>query len=289
MKPENYKPHISERKKEEVKELLKLIKENPVIGIVNMENMPASQLQKLKSLLRGKVIVRMSKKRIIKKAFEQAENERKNIRELEKYLKGMPALLFSKENPFKLSKILTENISYAPAKPGQLAPEDIKIEKGKTPFSPGPIISELSSIGLKTGIEDGKIAIKEEKIIVRKGEKINERVASVLAKLGITPMRIGLEMIAAYENGEIFLPDTLSLTADKVSDMLRKVYVEGLNLALSIDYITKETAELLIVKAETQARSLALSANILTKESIINLIAESQSQAFALSEKIVKE
>jgi large subunit ribosomal protein L10 len=289
MKPENYKPHISERKEKEVKELLKLVRENSVIGIVNMENMPASQLQKLKSLLRGKVIVRMSKKRIIKKTFEQAAKDNKNINELEKYLKGMPALLFSKENPFKLSKILAENVSHAPAKPGQLAPEDIKIEKGKTPFSPGPIISELTSVGLKTGIEDGKIAIKEEKILVKKGEKINEKVASVLAKLGITPMRIGLEMVAAYENGEIYLPATLSLTTDKVLDMLRKAYAEGFNLALSTSYITRETAEFLIAKAEAQAKSLALNANIVTKETIIHSMAEGQMQASALSEKINKE
>ena len=289
MKPENYKPHISERKEREVKELLKLIRENSVIGIVNMENMPASQLQKLKSLLRGKVIVRMSKKRVIKKTFEQAEKEKKNIKALEKYLIGMPALLFSKENPFKLSKILEENISHAPAKPGQLAPEDIKIEKGKTPFSPGPIISELSSIGLKTGIEDGKIAIKEEKVIVKKGEKINEKVASVLAKLGITPMKIGLEMLAAYENGEIFLPDTLSLTTDKLLEMVRKAYAESFNLALSMNYITRETAEFFIAKAEAQAKSLVLNAKILTNENIIDAIAESQLQASALSNNIHKE
>ena len=47
----------------------------------------------------------------------------------------------------------------APAKEGQLAPFDIVVPKGPTPFGPGPIIGELQKIGLPAAIEAGKIGI----------------------------------------------------------------------------------------------------------------------------------
>ena len=115
----------------------------------------------------------MTKKRLMKIALDQIKNEKNHIEELEKYFEGMPAFIFTNENPFKLSKLLQKSKTRAPARAGQTAPEDIVITKGPTPFAPGPIISELSGVGLKVGVENGKVAVKEDTVIVKKGDKLD--------------------------------------------------------------------------------------------------------------------
>ena len=163
--------NVSEYKKKVVQDMTKLMRQYSIIGLVNMEDMPAPQLQAMRSELRGKIDMFMTKKRLMRIAIEKLKDEKKGIEELEKYFEGMPALIFTNENPFKLSKTLQKSKTKAPAKAGQTAPNDIIINKGPTPFAPGPIISELSAIGLKVGVESGKVAVKEDTVVVKKGEK----------------------------------------------------------------------------------------------------------------------
>ena len=77
--------------------------------------------------------------------------------------------------------------------------DDIVIEAGSTDLPPGPAISELSSAGLKVKIEDGKIAIQESKVIIKKGGKINELAANVMTKLDIMPFKVGFIPEVAYD------------------------------------------------------------------------------------------
>ena len=142
------KAHVADYKKEIVSNLANLITQYPIIGIVNMENLPAPQLQKMRAQLRGSFFITMTKKRLIRLAFEQTKSEKKGIEKLEEHLGGEPALIFTKENPFKLSRTLQRNKSPAPAKAGQTAPRDIMVSKGATSFAPGPIIGELAVAGI---------------------------------------------------------------------------------------------------------------------------------------------
>ena len=132
--------HVSDFKKKVVEDITKLSKEYPIIGVVNMENLPAPQLQSMIKELRGKVNLFMTKKTLMKIALEKIKKDKKGIEELEKYFNGMPALIFTKYNPFKLSKMLRKNKTAAPAKASQIPPNAIIIKKGPTHFEPGPII-----------------------------------------------------------------------------------------------------------------------------------------------------
>jgi len=69
--------HVAEYKKRIVENIVKLAKEYPIVGAVNMENLPAPQLQAMKAQLRGKVVLVMTKKRLIKIALEKLKSERK--------------------------------------------------------------------------------------------------------------------------------------------------------------------------------------------------------------------
>ena len=216
---------IAEYKKKIVNDIVKLAKDYSIIGLVNMEDLPAPQLQAMKKELRGKMNLFMTKKRLMRIALDKIKNERKGAEELEKYFEGMPALLFTNESPFKLSKLLQKSKSKAPAKAGQTAPDDITINKGPTPFAPGPIISELSSVGLKVGVEGGKVAVKEDTVIVKKGEKIKPKVAEILTRLDIKPMEVGLGLVAAYEDGIIYQKDILKIDEAEfnINKILREI------------------------------------------------------------------
>ena len=117
--------HVAEYKKKIVKELTDLINSYSVVGVVDMENLPTAQLQKMREQLRDKVAIRMTKRRFMNIALEKLKDSKKGIEEMKNYLTGMPALLFTKDEPFKLAKTLKKSMSTAPAKPGQVAPKDI--------------------------------------------------------------------------------------------------------------------------------------------------------------------
>src|SRR5690349_8223957 len=137
----NARAHVSEEKKQTVQQLVKLIDEYPIIAVVNMESLPARNLASMWTKMRDKVVISMTKKRIIKLAIEGSKKE--GIQELNKHLKGMPALLFTRDNPFALYKTLKKNQSKAAIKGGQIAPTDLMVPAGPTSFPPGPIIGEL--------------------------------------------------------------------------------------------------------------------------------------------------
>lgn len=256
------KAHVSAEKKKVVAEFVKLINEYPIVAAVNVESIPAKQLAKMRSLLRGKVVILMTKRRLIKLAIKSVKDKKPGIEALEAYLVGMPALLFTKDNPFRLFKILEKNKSRASAKAGQIAPDDISVESGPTPFAPGPIIGELGQIGLKAGIESGKVVIKQGKIVVKKGEKISAQVASILTRLDIHPMQIGLDLTAAYEAGVIFTKDVLAVDETAFLNKIKTASSEAVNLSVFTAYPTQDTITLIVQKSYKDAKGLAVSQSI---------------------------
>ncbi len=274
----------SKTKKKIVEEFTKLIDEYNVIASVNMENLPAKQLQTIVKSLRNEMILKMGKTRLIKLAIEKSKKD--NIKEIETYLKGMPALIFTKENPFKLYKILEKSKSNAPAKTGQKAPKDIIVPAGPTGFAPGPIIGELGSAGIKAGIENGKVVIKEDSLVVKEGDPIEEKLAGVLSRLGIEPMEIGLNIVAIYEDGSIFKKDILAVDESKyISDIQDGARI-SFNLAVEIGYPTKENIEFLIGKVFNDSKNLAIGQDIITDETLGNVIGKAETQMKNLANKL---
>ncbi len=276
------KAHVSEEKKKVVSEFVKLLKEYPIVGAVNMENLPTKQLQTMRSQLRGTVVLQMTKRRLLTIAINKVKDEKQGITNLLPHLKGMPALLFTKDNPFALYKKLEKNKSNAPAKAGQKAPKDIIVKAGPTSFAPGPVIGELGSVGIKAGIDAGKVVIKADSVVVKEGQMINAKVAGLLTRLGIEPMEIGLDLVAVYENGAIFTQDVLAIDETKyVSDMTNAARY-AFNLAIEIAYPSKDTTEFLVQKAFRDAKGLALEQNIVNSATVDDLLARANRQAVAL-------
>lgn len=278
----DYKAQAAPYKKEKVDEFAKLIAEYPIVGAVNMENLPARTLQKMREQLRGTVVLRMTKRRFLTLALAKASKNKPGIEKLEEYLRGMPAMLFTKDNPFTLYKTLKKNKSKAPAKAGQIAPTDIIVHAGPTSFAPGPVIGELGGLGIKAGIVDGKVAIKEDKVVCKEGSTISAALAGMLARLGIEPMEIGLDLVAAFEDGMIYTRSVMDINEDEYKSSISTGARWAFNLAMEAGVLTKETTKTLITKAARESRGLAVEAGILASGVTEDVLAKAHRNMLAV-------
>lgn len=253
---------VNPRKKQEVERIKSYLKEYKYFGIIDMENLPSAQLQKIRHQLKKSVLIIMFKKRLIKLALEQLKKEKQNLDAVLDSIEGLPALLFTNDDPFKICRLIEKSKSSASAKPGQMAPHDIIIPAGPTQFTPGPIIGELGQLGMKTEVKEGKVSLKEDKLLVKANDPISEKAASLLSKLNIRPMEIGLNIVAMYEDGMVYKKDVLSIDDKKLLADIMQISSEATALAMEICYISNDTASLLVSKAYMHANALAEKTNI---------------------------
>lgn len=285
-----HETHVAEYKKKVVANITKLILDYPIIGILNLEGMPTPQLQKMREKLRDKALLTMTKRRLMNLAFDEAEKTKKGVGELKKHFVGMPALLFTKENPFSLYSTLKKAKTPAPAKAGQTAPKDIVVPAGPTSFAPGPIISELAGFGIKSGVENGKIAIKEDREVAKEGDVIDGKLAALLTKLSIEPMEIGLDLVAAFEKGVIYDKKVLDIDEEQFIADIESAAMNSFKLAVQIAYPTKEVLTILIPKAFIESKALALEANIMCDAVAEELVQKAERQMNALNSQLdIKE
>ncbi len=286
---DKYKSKIAPAKKEAVVKVKKLIEKYNVIAVVNMENLTARQLQIMRAQLKDTVEIFMTKKRIIRIALTEEDSKKKGLIQLADRMKGMPALLCSNDNPFKLFKILKKNKSSAPIKAGQIAPADIIVPAGPTGFAPGPIIGELGMCKIKAGIDAGKVVVKEDSLVAKEGEVIKPNLAAVLTRLGIEPMEIGLDLVAAYENGEILDKSVLDIDEEKYVASMKQFASECHNLAIFIAHPTRDTIHHLIAKTATETRGLVKHAKIVNKDTVKEILAEAHAGVNNVHAKLPNE
>ena len=246
---------IPKKKLEAVEELINLIKESNSIVIASIKNLPASQFQLIKKKLRGQAVIRVVKKNIISKAIDNIEKG--SIKNFKSHLKEDTALIFSELDPFELSAILSKNKSMARAKVGQIVPEDVEVEPGPTELIPGPVISELGAVGLQFAIEDGKINIKVGKTILKAGDAVTEAAASIMSKLDMKPIAVGLEPILAYDAKEDKIFEDIKIDSEAVVEDMKTASGRALAFAVKIAYACKDTIKYLLGKAAAEEKSLS--------------------------------
>lgn len=277
--------HVAKWKFEEVKQLTDLITENKIIGIIEIGGIPAPQMQQMRRNLHNVVIIRSAKNNLILKALDEAEKQTKGISELKKLIKGQSAIITTDLNPFQLFKQIKSTRTMAPAKGGETATYDIEVKEGDTPFKPGPIVGELQKVGIPAAIQEGKVVIKTDKIIVLKGEKISQELAQILSRLEIYPIEIGMTLNGIYEDGGIFTPEVLDINMDVFLENINQASFNALNLAINVGWTNKDTIEPLLMKAHYDAFILALEQGIQNKETIKHLISKAYANMQALRNK----
>ena len=274
--------HVAEWKFGEVKELTDLLTSNKVVGIVEIGGIPAPQMQLMRRNLHGTASIRSAKNNLIYRALDDAEKQVKGISVLKESVTGQSAIISTYMNPFKLFAQIKSTRTMAPAKGGETATHDIKVQEGETPFKPGPIVGELQKVGIPASIQEGKVVINSDKVIVPEGEKISTDVAQMLTRLEIFPIEIGMNLHVVFEDGNIFKPDVLDIDIDEIIGKMKQASTNSFNLAIEVSWITESTIQPLLIKAYNNALSLALEQGIVTKDTIKNLISKAHVNMLAL-------
>ncbi|MEM2109985.1 MAG: 50S ribosomal protein L10 [Candidatus Odinarchaeota archaeon] len=275
-----------ERKKNLVQDLIKLINKYNIIGLMRMENIGLKQLQNIKKKLKGLATIKMAKNSVIKLAL--VNSGKPGLEKLAEHIKGPTAIILSEINGFKLMQFIKENKSKAYAKPGMKADTDIIIPAGNTGFQPGPMITELNDMGLKTKIVSGTIWIAQDTLVVRAGEEISRKIALLLTRLNIQPVSVGLDLTAVFENGLIFAKTDLDINVEEIKNQLQQAYTYAYNLSFNIAYPMKENIYQLISKAYTEAYNLSRNAKIILPETVGEILLSAQNEADTLY-NIVRE
>ncbi|MCK4649958.1 50S ribosomal protein L10 [Candidatus Pacearchaeota archaeon] len=236
--------HVSEVKKSKVKELVELMKRKTVM-VISIKGLPSAQFQDIKKKLRDKAGVQVTKKNLVNLAFE--ESGIGGLKELGSYVDDSTAMLFSDEDAFVISGILADEKSPAKAKAGQIAPFDIEVKAGPTELLPGPDISALSAVGLAPKVESGKIAIMKDKVILGGGKEVTEAIASIMAKLDIIPFEVGVEPVAAYMDGKVYVD--IKIDREKAISDLEYDFGRAFAFAVDLGIVNSETLNSILGKA----------------------------------------
>lgn len=275
---------VSQKKILELKDIIENSKQYPVIGIVDLSKIPSKQLQAIRKDVRDNVIIKMYKKKLIEMAFKEINKE--GLMQLYNYNPKKPALIFSKLNPFKLYKLFEKSKTPTFAKEGDVTPYDIIIREGPTKLPAGPAIGELQRAKIPAMVKEGKIYVSKDTVVAKKGSIISAELATLLKKLEIQPMEIGVNLLGVWENGTIFDANILLIKEDEYRQEIQIAYQYGLNLAVNIAYPTKDSIKLLLQKAFRNAKNVGIEAEILDKIIIEDLIKKAEVSAKMLQSRI---
>ena len=278
--------HVAEWKKDEVNELKGLIAESEVVGIVNLLNIPARQLQEMRRSLKGKATLRLAKINLMNLALEDCNAEKADIVGLSDFMEGQPALICTDMNPFKLYKILEDSKTAAPAKAGSVASDDIVVPAGDTGFPPGPFLGELQQIGVNAKIDTGKIVVQKDTVVVEAGEEVPKAVAAALTRMDIKPMEVGMDLKAVYEDGAIFKADVLAIDEEQTIADVQNAFTKAFNLSVFTAFPTDKTISAIIGSAHTKAFNVGIEAAIMNSKTSEMLIGLANAKMLALAGEV---
>jgi len=276
-----YEKTIPQWKIDSVEKLATTINDSKMIGLVNVEGVGAKQLQGIRDSLRGSATIKMSRNTLMIRALEKTT--KKGAKDLIEYVLGPVAFIFSEQDPFVLSKFLSENKAAAPAKGGQISPKDIIVPAMNTGVAPGPFISELAGLKIPSRVKGGSIHITDDTVAVKAGGVISNAMAMMLSRLGIEPMELQLKLIAAYSDGEVLTADSFAVDLEKLFSQVLLGHQYAVNLSINTGIITDETLPLIIAKVSMEAKSLAMTIGFFVPEMVNEFLAKANSEAFALA------
>lgn len=273
-----------DQKEEIVEHMEEQIDEYPVVGILDMHNLPSKQLQQIKKEMKEFANIRMERKTLMKLAIENSDKE--GVDQLEENEATQPAFIFSNKDPFQLYSLIQQNKSSAAAQGGEEAPSDIEVPEGDTGIGPGPMLGKLQGAGLQVQVDDGSIHVQKPGVIVERGETITEDDAEILNQIGIEPLEIGLDLDIAFSEGEIFTAEELDIDVDEYRADVEAAATGAFNLAVNAGIVNETTAPAIVSQAVQEAKNLAISEGLPIEETIEEAIAYANSNAEGVDSQI---
>ncbi len=253
------KHDIPQWKMDEVEHLVELFKKYPNIAVIEVAKLNDRQIQEIRKILRGRAIIRMSKKSLQLRAVEKfkEESKKENLDELVERIPGQAALCFTDLDIFELKNIFLQREWMVPAKPDEITPVDIWVPAGDTGLPTGQVISELNmTLRLPTRIQNDTIWVREDTQTHKAGDFVDVKQAAVLKKLGITPIESLIKIHYAWSEGEIISEDILYMDMTAFTQNFTKAYREALGILFEMPFFSEDMTEDYIRKATSEATIL---------------------------------
>ncbi|MCP8307815.1 MAG: 50S ribosomal protein L10 [archaeon] len=255
------------------------------IAISKLHKVRTTQLMELRRKFRKDMEIVVIKNKVASIAFKKTGLNK--VEDFVNELKGQSALIFTNIDPFKLYMLLEKNKVNLPARPGDMATEDIVIPAGNTGIPPGPVLSEFKEVKIPTRIDSGSVWVSKDTIVAKEGDLILPKLASLLSRLGIKPVRAGLSVSATWHDGLIFHEKDIKLDLDEYKHSIQDAYLHAKALAIGASYPAREILPLIISRSEAEARSLAIASGYLSKEVIADVLIRYKNEAMVLYSKLM--
>jgi large subunit ribosomal protein L10 len=274
-------------KADEVKEITSLLSQYKALGVASLQKVRAAQLQQLRKKLEKSAQLRVIKNTLMRRAVSEAR-DKKGLENLEEYLTGPNIFLFTNLNPFKLAILLEKSRVTTTARGGDVAAFNVTVPAGNTGMPPGPIISQFTAVGLRTRIEAGSVWVAKDTVVAKEGDVITAQLASLLSKLGIKPVEVGLSLRVVFDEGLILTEEELKLNLDVTRRNIEEAQNYAFTLSLKAAYPIPENITFLLRMGQQEAYSLALNAGILTPDTVADLLRKAHTEMLSLSARLAE-
>jgi large subunit ribosomal protein L10 len=276
-------PKVVSWKKDRVEELTEILQQDGVIGIVDTSGVPATAMLGMRAELRTMMSLTMAKKTLFRLAWKNAGLDEQTLETMMENA-AQPVIVHTPTlSAFQLFNELEKTRTGRSAKEGDIAPQDIVVEAGETEFAPGPIVGELSAVGIPAKIDKGKVMIQKTVTVVDQGDVIPGDLGLMLDKLGIKPIEIGIILCGAVQDGILMPPEDLDLDLDGFRNKIAQAVSASFNVACNVRWFTPETMPTLLSKAKGESLSVAIEAGITNSETMPLFISRANSRAMALA------
>merc|ERR1719456_1168981 len=156
----------------------------------------------------------------------------------ENRLVGNLGLVFTNADTADVTKILTSFRVQAPARIGAVAPVDVIVPAGNTGLEP-TTTSFFQALNIQTKIAKGTVEITADKQVLATGDKVDNSVAVLLAKLKISPFWFQAEVRFYFQNGLLFTAQDLSLTSEVMAKEMSTAIANLSAMSLATGILTE--------------------------------------------------
>ncbi len=269
------------RKTEMYQQILELPKKYKTISIIKINKVRSSQILPLRKTLKGEVEFVCVKDKVAKIALEKSGII--GMKEIAGELKGQVMFIFTNMSPFKLNVLLGKNKVMMGARGGDIASIDIIVPAKNTGIAPGPMLTEFKEAGIPTKIDQGTIWISKDTTPAKKGDVINEKLASLLGKLDIKPIEAGISLYSAIAEGIKFTEQEMIVDVEKIRNAFAQFHQEAVSLSIEAGYVTADNITQILTKAAQSARSVSIESGFMTDETKEQILQKADAQAKALA------
>lgn len=276
-------PKVMPWKKDTVNDLVDLLKSGDTLAVIDIHGVPAGAMIGMRKDLRKSMKIQVAKKQLMKIAWDQCGYK---AEQLEKLFEAaiQPALVSSASlNSFALFTELKKTEAGRAAKPGDIAPHQIVVEKMDTGMPPGPIVGDLNSVGIPAKIMGGSVQIQKRTVVLEEGDVFEGEMGMMLSKIGINPIVTGLKLCGTMEDGTMFEPATLDIDYDQFNSDLISYAAGAFNLACNITWFASQTMPTLVAKASGEALAVAVEAAVVNHTTAPHIIGRANRAALGIA------